>query len=685
MKKLILLVFFFSSFKLLSQWSVKDPFEQKVFIENKGQYVLKGSFSEKEIVFGARQDGLHYYFAKNAIYVKHIATVKRSEKEIEAEMERLEKKVYNEKEEKEFAYKQVEEFHVMDFMGAGTHTEIESFEKVSQTYNFSISNTQTAIASAWKKLIYKNLYPGIDMEFYFPEDKQGFKYNFIVHPGADASQIKIHYPLAEKIKLAEGNIAVRSSFGDFIEHAPLALQNDEVVACVYSAEKNNSVHFNLGKYNGGQTLIIDPWTTTPGFVGINNAYDVDWDFSGNCYAYGGNTPFQLIKIDAAGTILWTYTTSFASNWYYGDFCVDKNSGSAYIGDGFNGSGAQIIKVNNAGVQMAIYNGNALLQEIWRVNFDMCNSNPVIAGGGTSNPSYTGATLDTNLITINAVNVINSPTGLHDMWGLTLDASGNAYFMTAQTQVGSGGYDNIIYKVPNPVLSPIAWQTQTTYSFVEVASVNYSPGPPNGFNGAAVSDTNLFLYDSYVLTRFNNITGQATGSLSINGSSQNTMTYGGLTSDGCGNLFLGHNNTIKQYDANFNFVTSYTSAGTVFDVNLGNGVLYSCGQGFVSAFAVSLNVCNPCGGGTTTIHNNMDEDEFVIYPNPARDIMQIGFPPSWGQIKVDLYNSVGQKLRSINMNDKNQTFSLAGMPNGVYLVRCTAGMKSIFKKVVKIDP
>lgn len=670
----------FCSLSLTAQWQLKEPFEQKVFIENKGQYAVSGRLGSKDIFFGANQSGLQYFFSKNSILIKHSALVKRSHEEIETEKKRLGIKETGDKEEKEFQFKKTESFHEMKFTGGGTNTVIETLDKVSWTSNFAPDQKNTLVAKAYRKLIYKNLYPGIDMEFYFPEDKQGFKYNFILHPGADISQIKIEYPDAKGISLESENISVNSTYGIFTDHKPVAFQGGEMIACGFKLLKDRSVCFSSTGYDAGKEMIIDPWTTTPGFA-VNNAYDVDWDFAGNCYVYGGSSPFQLVKLDTGGNILWTYTAAFTSGWYYGDFAVDKTSGSCYLVDGFDGAGAQMIKINQAGLQTAIFTGNSLFQEMWRVGFDQCNNKPVIAGGGTSNPSYTGCTLDTNLTTVNPVNIINSPTGLHDMWGLALDSYGNAYFATAQTQIGSPGYDNIVYKVPNPALSPITYSIVTSFKFIEVASVNYAAGPPNGFNGMTVADTNLFIYDSYVLCRYNSATGVATGSLSINGSSQNTMTYGGLTSDGCGTLFLGHNNMLKQYDAALNYVTTYTAAGTVYDVNYGNGVLYVCGQGFVQALTVTVTTgCNPCSG--TGIEEKDNFKGFTFAPNPAGSSIKINTPPYMKSPVLTIYTYEGRKLRSLKLQASVTEVPLEGLSNGFYILELDDGKKVFREKLIK---
>jgi len=579
------------------KWTMKSPFEQKVFIENLGQYTIKErSLEVKDIVFGTRQDGLKYFFTKDGLWIMNYKAVERTEKEIEAELERChvkeDKKV--EKEEKHWKWKFVPEFHQMQFLNSNPAVEIIGENQVNAVHNF-YADKKALVAHAFKKLTYKNLYPGVDMELFFPDDKTGFKYTFILQPGVDPNIIQIKYPENTGIQLTTaGNILINSPLGNFTDHAPIAneAQTAKAVDCSFSLKKG-VVTFNVANYDASKGLIIDPFTATPSFSASNNAYDVDWDNGGNCYVYGGTSPFQVLKFSPAGALLWTYTTVFTSNWYYGDFAVDRNTGASYITDGFNGgNGAEAIKINTTGAQVAMYNGNSLFQEMWRIAFSKCTNQAVIAGGGTSNPSYTGCYLDTNLTNMAPVNVINSPTGLHDMWGIALDAFGAAYFATAQTQVGSAGYDNIIYKVSTPALTPIIWQTPEGYQFIEVASVNYAPGPPNGFNGMTVSNANLYTYDSYVLKKWSTASGALLNSVNVNGASQSTMTYGGLTSDDCDNLFIGLNNSIRQYSSAMAQVGNIAAPGNVYDCELGkNNLLYSCGMGFVMVTQVNLLPCS----------------------------------------------------------------------------------------------
>ena len=64
------------------------------------------------------------------------------------------------------------------------------------------------------------MYVNIDIEFYFHEI-EGIKYNILLHPGSNPNKIKFLWESKNGISLREdGCIAVKTSYGDIIDHAP---------------------------------------------------------------------------------------------------------------------------------------------------------------------------------------------------------------------------------------------------------------------------------------------------------------------------------------------------------------------------------------------------------------------------------------------------------------------------------
>jgi len=246
----------------------------------------------------------------------------------------------------------------MEWVGADPNAQIISEEKVSNYFTYSDlkdPNGKTTIkARACRKIVYKNIYPNIDIEYIFPENKSGIKYSIILHPGANPDAVQMRYSGSEKLQTdAEGDLNITSLFGVLTDHAPLTYfkEGGDKIKSQFVL-RDNIVSFNLGTTisDAGKTIIIDPWMTIPVFTGNNKAYDIDWDYQGNVYIHGGQGPFQLSKLNSAGVIQWTFLCSALASSYYGDFAIDRNTGTAYLCQGF-GSG-YLLKVNTLGNQLA---------------------------------------------------------------------------------------------------------------------------------------------------------------------------------------------------------------------------------------------------------------------------------------------------------------------------------------------
>src|SRR6185436_12181606 len=97
--------------------------------------------------------------------------------------------------------------------------------------------------------------------------------------------------------------------------------------------------------------------------------------------------FRINKYSFSGNLIWTFAPAiFINPGCAGDFAVDIYSGNIFMVEGFNPSGgAQVIKINSAGIQQNVFNGNSQFLEMWRIAFNKCTGQAVIAGGGISAP------------------------------------------------------------------------------------------------------------------------------------------------------------------------------------------------------------------------------------------------------------------------------------------------------------
>ncbi|RPI68199.1 MAG: hypothetical protein EHM43_05580, partial [Ignavibacteriae bacterium] len=143
-------------------------------------------------------------------------------------------------------------------------------------------------AERWKVMIYRDIYAGIDLRI--TSNTTGPKIDFIVHPGADPSQIALRYQGADQVVMREdGSLWTSTPLGSLRESAPVSWNelpngSKSVIASSF-ALNGNTIRFTLDAYDHSKTLVIDPqreWATY----------------------YGGNGGFSppLTTVDADGFI-----------------------------------------------------------------------------------------------------------------------------------------------------------------------------------------------------------------------------------------------------------------------------------------------------------------------------------------------------------------------------------------------
>src|SRR5690606_6785647 len=110
-------------------------------------------------------------------------------------------------------------------------------------------------------VFYEGIYENIDARIL--SESGNFKYDLILNPGADHSQIMLDYEGLENIFVNAGDLVLKTSVGEFIELAPYAYQvidgNKVEVPCHYLMTGTTSVAFDFPEgYDPATALIIDP-------------------------------------------------------------------------------------------------------------------------------------------------------------------------------------------------------------------------------------------------------------------------------------------------------------------------------------------------------------------------------------------------------------------------------------------
>lgn len=182
----------------------------------------------------------------------------------------------------------------VDFLNANPNATPLPFGQSSEYYNYYLGNDANRWASrvhAYQGILYPSFYKGIDLKIY--SSGKNLKYDFIVTPYGDATQISIQYDGAEHIALENGNLILKTSLADLIEKRPVAFQyidgKKHFVACEYELRKNVlSFCFPEG-YDPCAELVIDPlliFSTYSGSTADNWGSTATPGEHGNLYSAG---------------------------------------------------------------------------------------------------------------------------------------------------------------------------------------------------------------------------------------------------------------------------------------------------------------------------------------------------------------------------------------------------------------
>lgn len=237
----------------------------------------------------------------------------------------------------------------MDVVLEGGDTGAQFFSNDTQDFyeNYFL---QSAIngnkAHNYKKVTCKNVYPGIDWELSTESGK--LEQNFILHPGADISKIKLQYSGATALRINDnGSITATTPMGEINENAPECFNADGSVYKVIYQLYGNEISLEYpGDHPVSKELVIDPvleWGTYYGpDTSASPLNSITSDGLGYIYAcgftyaastgniattgsyqitYEGNADAYLLKMDTSGNRIWaTYYGGTQLDWGYSVIC-----------------------------------------------------------------------------------------------------------------------------------------------------------------------------------------------------------------------------------------------------------------------------------------------------------------------------------------------------------------------------
>ena len=217
-----------------------------------------------------------------------------------------------------------EQFVRMTLVGANAAAATTGTDPLPGKSNYFIGND----AQKWHSGIpqyagvrYDSVYPGIDLVFY---GNQGhLEYDFKVAPGADPSQAELQFDGASKLELSDGDLVLtgkNQDDGGVRLQAPQIYQRDGdrhvPVAGRFVLRAANRVGFEIGPYDRGRELIIDPvldFSSYFGGTGSETSPSVAVDLAGNIYLVGTTQGSPANSFPAATWTLIPSTLSLLSS------------------------------------------------------------------------------------------------------------------------------------------------------------------------------------------------------------------------------------------------------------------------------------------------------------------------------------------------------------------------------------
>ena len=323
-------VFSASAKNLNASLDTKGLTKPLCFVENKGQLKDEQNHTRTDLHFKMSAPGLNLFLGdNNLVYEFHQNQVSTAgSREIN-----------------------ISGYQVgVKLLGANPHPEIVALNKDSyhENYYTSIGSNDFFTAAAYDKVVYKNVYPGIDWVVYSKDGRA--EYDFVIKKDADPSQIKIEYDGAVSLNINnDGALEATTPMGTITEAAPVAFETEtgKKVAAHFGLN-GNILSFETAGHNGA--LTIDPylnWSTYFGgasddvatmvtsYGGTGLLYVAGYTSSTAGISFAIGLPFNTYGGGIYDAFLAGYSATGVLAWatYFGGAGLDQGTGIAADGAG----------------------------------------------------------------------------------------------------------------------------------------------------------------------------------------------------------------------------------------------------------------------------------------------------------------------------------------------------------------
>ncbi len=250
---------------LLSCLIATLAFTQNIeFIENKGQWDNRVRF------MGEVSNGAFFIHNDGFTVLQHKA----------GDLEKLHTAMHERKRADEGGITVHSHSYKVSFVNANEKARIEADKQIITYNNYFIGSDPSKWASnckIYQGITIRDIYPNIDIRYY--SDRGVLKYDLIVRPGGNVSDIALKYDGVDKLDIKNKELLIGTSIGELKELSPYTYQYNEKgkteVSAKYSV-RENVVRFDIKDYDSKTTLIIDP---TLEFCSFSGSTADNWGFS----------------------------------------------------------------------------------------------------------------------------------------------------------------------------------------------------------------------------------------------------------------------------------------------------------------------------------------------------------------------------------------------------------------------
>lgn len=265
------------------------------FRENKGQIIDQNDQPNREVLYLYAGTNLNVQLKQNSFsyeIVQNDASTRLLKSRIDSNPE--------------LVYWQTE-YHRVDvlFIGANPSPQILASHKHREYENYyttGSSDSGITFVHLYNRVLYKELYPGIDLEFISDESGQ-VKFNFIISPGKNPDIIRWKYEGANQVHLIESKLQIETSLHPITESIPQSFDHKTQASLPvhYKAYTNGIWGFETNGLENKNGLTIDPlpWVTYFGGNDVDIGYCLRTDKSGHFYTSGLTGSTNVIATSGA--------------------------------------------------------------------------------------------------------------------------------------------------------------------------------------------------------------------------------------------------------------------------------------------------------------------------------------------------------------------------------------------------